>query len=434
MKRSIAGLGMRLLRNGTVDAGQFFKLLMPVDRLLSRRLSSAGRYLRRSQMKFLAEALDCRNLRAWTSVFFPAELLHAFGILPLSLEILSGILSTVGLSREFLDASQGAGMPPSMCSFHRLLIGLTRSGYFAPPKFVAASSLLCDGNLKSFSEVARECGVEFFYLDVPCREDDHSITYLREQLEYIARRFASLCGKEFSPEACRMTVRKADRGIQLLHRLWKKRMSSGDTLFRGHEMANFCFPSHYLLGSDRLIDTAGGILRKMSIDRDHHKYYPSSKLSAGARRLMWMHIVPQYDTGIWDLLDNGVTAKIVCEEYAAPYYEGYDPDDPFGSIARRLIRHPSNGALDRRLENALRIAADFRVDGVVHYSSWGCHQAAGNVPMLEREFERKGYPFLNLNGDAVDAGNTTFEQHRTRIEAFLEKGAELGRLSFQSVP
>ncbi len=411
---------MKFVRKGTLDPAKMLKIMSPVDRVLSRNLSKTGRYIRRNQLKYIAEALKAENLRAWTSVLFPAEILHPFGVLPLSLEILSGIFSTVGLSREFLNISQSFGAPQTICSFHRLLVGLAKSRYFAPPKFVAATSLLCDGNLKSFAEAARESGSEFVYLDIPFEETAHSVKYLKEQLEAAARKFAEGTGQRYSLDAVKHSVTLADKGLKLLSDIWSKRISEQNNLFRGYEMANFCFPSHYLLGSPLLIDLSNRVLKGLADKTDRNKKYKTRALSKKAKRLMWMHIVPQYDTRMWDLLDDGVNAKIVCEEYTAPYCFGYDVNDPFGSIARRLIRHPSNGPLSRRVEHSLSVAKDFNVDGVVHYSSWGCHQATGNVSIIEKEFEKWGFKFLNLNGDAVDANNTTFEQHRTRIEAFLE--------------
>jgi hypothetical protein len=79
--------------------------------------------------------------------------------------------------------------------------------------------------------------------------------------------------------------------------------------------------------------------------RDIHGCYKRPSLAKGCKRLMWMHIPPQYDTPLWDLIDNGETSRIVCEEYTTPYFDGYDVADPLGSVAARLILHPSNGPL-----------------------------------------------------------------------------------------
>ncbi len=414
-------MNMAAISRGIIKPHDAVKLFRRLEFILSRKLSKGGRELRKSQVDFICEALDPKNSRAWTSVFFPTEILYPFGIIPLSLEILSGMFSTVGLSEQFLDKAGSIGIPNTMCSFHRMLVGLAHSKHFALPELVGATSLFCDGNLKTFSETAKAGGVPFLFLDVPYEYNEGAVAYLKKQLEDAANQVAEIKKVKYSIEPIKEAVAKADEGLKRLKKVYELRKAKPQNLFRGHEMANFCFPSCYLLGSDKLIDVGDKLVRALERGGDRHKYYKRATPDAGAKRIMWMHIVPQYDTELWDLIDDGVRARVVCEEYTTPYFEGYDVSDPFGSIAKRLILHPSNGDISRRIENSIKIARDFKVDGVVHYSSWGCHQAGGNIQQIERAFEREGISFLNLNGDAVDKKNTTFGQHKTRIEAFLEK-------------
>ena len=420
LKENIAGINFKAIKKGIIKPKDTVKLFGKLEFVISRKLSKAGRFLRKNQLSHIADALNPERKRVWTSVLFPAELVYPFGAMPLPLEILSGLFATVGLSQEFLDVAGGASVPNTMCSFHRLLFGLARSGYFAAPDAVAATSLFCDGNLKSFNDAALANKSPFMFLDIPFEENEASVRYLKDQLSELVGKFSEMFGGEHMEENLRRSVVLANEGMKRLKRIYSLRKVSSPNIFRGHEMINFCFPSHYLLGSDVLVKIADKMIESFESGGDRHGYYRDTKLVKGCKRLMWMHIVPQYDTPLWDLIDNGVTSKIVCEEYTAPYFDGYDVSDPLGSIARRLISHPSNGELSRRVEHAIKIAKDFNVDGVVHYSSWGCHQAAGNVSLIEREFEKNGIKFLNLNGDAVDKKNTTFGQHKTRVEAFLE--------------
>lgn len=426
LKENIAGVNFKAMKNGLLKPNDALRFFGKFDFILSRKLSNAGRFLRKSQLEFISNGVDPKNRRAWISVLFPTEILYPFGIQPLSLEVFSGIFATVGLSQEFLNRASSAGVPNTMCSFHRLLIGLSSSAYFAPPEFVAATSLFCDGNLKSFSEAASANNRPFFYLDIPYEYNDASVAYLKEQLKKLVLQIAgdSSRGGPLRPleDLIRESVILANEGLKKLKRIYELRKAVPQNIFRAYEMINFCFPSSYLLGSDILIRISDRIISALEKRCDHHKYFKHAVPNKNAKRLMWMHIVPQYDTELWDLIDNGETARVVCEEYTTPYFDcGYDLSDPLGSIAKRLITHPSNGPVERRIKNALKIAQDFNVDGVIHYSSWGCHQAAGSVSMIECVFEKNGFKFLNLNGDAVDKNNTTFGQHKTRIEAFLER-------------
>jgi benzoyl-CoA reductase/2-hydroxyglutaryl-CoA dehydratase subunit BcrC/BadD/HgdB len=175
-----------------------------------------------------------------------------------------------------------------------------------------------------------------------------------------------------------------------------------------------------MLGSDRLIEVLESRLKDLRHGREHNRWFKYPTFTEDCKRLMWLHIVPQYDTPIWKMIDDGVAARVVCDEYSSPYFEDYDATDPLGSIARRLISHPSNGPIQRRIDHVLKVAREFGVWGIIHYSSWGCHQAAGNVHMLGKVLQENGFRFININGDAVDQKNLSLEQHRTRLEAFLE--------------
>lgn len=420
-KEKIAKLFFKGVERDIVKMNLAVDLMAKFDPFFSRKMSKGGKFLRGSQVEFIRNAIDKHNKRAWISVLYPAEILHPFGIYPLSLEILSGLLSTCGLADRFLESSLSLGVPNTMCSFHRMMTGLAASKYFDGPDMVCATSLLCDGNLKSFSHAAKSCGVPFLYLDVPYELNQDSVEYLKKQLMASVEKIADITRTPFRMEKFQEVISLAQKGMDGMWKIYEKRSKADQYAFRGHEMANFCFPAHYLLGSEQLIKITDRILKTLSDPNDRHRYFPARKKGFKPKRFMWMHIVPQYETPIWELLDNGVTTRIICEEHTPPYFKKYDASDPFGSVAKRLISHPSNGDLSRRIDNALRIAKDFKVDGVVHYSSWGCHQAAGNVHIIEKAFENEGIRFLNLNGDAVDRSNTTFGQHKTRIEAFLER-------------
>jgi len=68
----------------------------------------------------------------------------------------------------------------------------------------------------------------------------------------------------------------------------------------------------------------------------------------------------------------------------------------------------------------LNLARNFGVDGVIHFSHWGCRQSAGGVSYLKKVFEEEDISFLELTGDCVDHASQGAGQLRTRTEAFLE--------------
>jgi benzoyl-CoA reductase/2-hydroxyglutaryl-CoA dehydratase subunit BcrC/BadD/HgdB len=72
---------------------------------------------------------------------------------------------------------------------------------------------------------------------------------------------------------------------------------------------------------------------------------------------------------------------------------------------------------DERLDDVVRLAREYRADGVIHYNLQFCHTYANEAVKMEKRLEKEGVPLLRIETDYSDedAG-----QLKTRIEAFLE--------------
>ena len=420
MKQFIAKQLFSLFKKNALSLQTILDVMGIVEYQLSKQMSPAGRSLRSIQVKALKSAVNGGDKTVWTSILFPAEILYPFGLQPLTLEVFGAVLSIVGLSSHYLNIADSRSIPQTMCTFHRLMLGLSLDRFLKMPRMVGATSSMCDGNIKSFALSAKDQNVPFLFLDIPHEKNLHSVKYLKDQLMEVAEHLSSFTGVKVSEAEWKEQAKLVSRQITLKNDFLNNYAKQCVNLFRGYEIANFAFTFYYLLG--------GPLLEKLLIKMGHdvvscthpHKKYKALKLNSTAKRLMWLHIVPQYPTPIWDLTDNGVYAKIVCDEYSATALDPYDGDDFFGSVAERLINHPSNGRLEKRISHIISTAKKFNVDGIIHYSSWGCHQASGNVSLIEKTLEDEGFPVLSLSGDATDVRNASVEQHRTRLEAFLE--------------
>lgn len=420
MKQFVAKQLFSLFKKNALSLDAIMDVMGVVEYSQTRQMSPAGKCLRKTQVRALKEAVDDADNTVWTSVQFPAEILYPFGLQPLTLEVFGAALSTVGLSSHYLNVADSRSIPQTMCTFHRLMLGMSGDRLLKVPRMVGATSTMCDGNMKSFALSAKDQNVPFLFLDIPQEKTPHSVKYLKDQLMTVADQLSASTGVSVSDAQWKAQARLISRQILLKNSLLNNYSIRCANLFRGYEIANFAFSFYYLLG--------GGLLEPLLTEMDQnvincklpHKKYKTLKVGKDTKRLMWLHIVPQYPTPIWDLVDDGVRAKIVCDEYSATVLEPYDEADFFGSVARRLIDHPSNGKLERRIAHITSTAKKFNVDGIIHYSSWGCHQAAGNASLVEKNLEAEGFHVLSLSGDATDVRNASVEQHRTRLEAFLE--------------
>lgn len=72
---------------------------------------------------------------------------------------------------------------------------------------------------------------------------------------------------------------------------------------------------------------------------------------------------------------------------------------------------------EERLDDIVRLAREYKVDGVIHYNLQFCQTYATEAVRVEKRLEKEGIPLLRIETDYADedAG-----QLKSRVEAFLE--------------
>jgi len=72
---------------------------------------------------------------------------------------------------------------------------------------------------------------------------------------------------------------------------------------------------------------------------------------------------------------------------------------------------------DERLDDIVRLAREYQVDGVVHYNLQFCHTYANEAVKVEKLLAKEGIPLLRIETDYSDED---VGQLRARVDAFLE--------------
>jgi benzoyl-CoA reductase/2-hydroxyglutaryl-CoA dehydratase subunit BcrC/BadD/HgdB len=71
---------------------------------------------------------------------------------------------------------------------------------------------------------------------------------------------------------------------------------------------------------------------------------------------------------------------------------------------------------DERLDDVVRLAKEYQVNGVIHYNLMFCHTYANEAVNMEKRLKQENIPLLRVETDYGDDSG----QLKTRIEAFLE--------------
>lgn len=367
-------------------------------------------------LSHLKEAYRGRPNPVWSSALFPTELFYALSIPHFSLEISAALTATIGLQEKFLRAAESHWWGRDNCSFHRCAMGGIFLDYFPRPRALCASSHLCDGGVLLFNNLAARYNLPVLTLDTPLRHDQNSLAYVVRQLKSIIASLEECSGKKMQQESLEETVACAEaarRGLEEVNNLRTHPLSPLDM----RHSLSFLYLYFNGMGSPAAPEIFHTLAREI-------KEKINEALASGTKppryRLLWLHLPPLFrgNNMLAYLEEKG--ARVVFEEFSHVYYEPMEPHQPLKSIARRILSHFAYGPIERRLQAIKTMAERCRVDGVIHFSHWGCRQNCGSTRLIRDYLRREGIPLLLLDGDCIDSRNEAHGQLRTRIDGFLE--------------
>ena len=138
-------------------------------------------------------------------------------------------------------------------------------------------------------------------------------------------------------------------------------------------------------------------------------------------RLVWLHLPPFYSSRLMDFIELTCNAPVVFEEVNFVGWRELDPEDPYRSLARKLL---TVGFLDPefRATQLRKYAPDAKITGFLLYNHMfgRCSMADSCfTKRLRNELQAVGIPLLVLDGDCldetIDPCSTT-----TKVRAFVE--------------
>ena len=137
------------------------------------------------------------------------------GIKPGFVEGFSGFLNGAHCERFFIDYIENAGMPKTLCSYHKALLELAFSKVLPKPKFVMYTTMACDANSITFRELADFWKIPRFIVDIPKSIDEDSIKYVEEQLKQAVSFIEEQANKKFDYDKLKEVIRRENRSRRL---------------------------------------------------------------------------------------------------------------------------------------------------------------------------------------------------------------------------
>ncbi len=394
-----------------LEAAYGWVSLGALDKLPSYK-SAEKRYnaeIARTITHALMHPQDC----AIVNIFMPCEILRAMDITPMYPEGISAYVANTACANTFAEAAEARNVPESLCSYHKVMIGMAESGVLPAPALITNTTLTCDANQVSFRRLAQRYDVPHYVIDVPHRISEESVRYVADQLIEMTALIEEVTGKHLDSNKLSAILERSAKTITTLKQYQKLRAHvTIPTTSTGELLAMMA--THFGLGSKAALRYAEDLL---SIAKRAQPATTSQK-----PRIFWMHTLPNWQMSMRAIFDGqDASCELVGTDLMLDYPEEADPSRPFETLARRIVYTCFNGPGKRRVESALNYALELNIDGAIIFCHWGCKQTLGISQLAKHAFEDHNIPVLILDGDGCDPRNVADGQMITRVNAFLEQ-------------
>lgn len=258
--------------------------------------------------------------------------------------------------------------------------------------------------------------IEMFFLDLPKDSSGLRLKSFKFAVQSLIRAFEKAFNVKITGEKLNEAIVLCNVTRKLLLELNELRkrdnpVCSGEQFFN---IVKWCQRNDKHMVNEKLAEFSGSL---KSVGQDNESARKINK----SRIMITGSVIGSSD--IISLVEN-LDVNVVCEDlcvgsqyFSCPVDE--NSADPVDAIVQRYISIPTARMVDTeaRWGNLLKMAKDFRVDGVIYFALKFDDIYLFEYPYIREKFQKAGYPLL-----FVEAENflTTSGQIETRVGAFVE--------------
>ena len=332
-----------------------------------------------------------------------------------------GIVTGLCGGSQFWVPDGEAVLPKSTCPLIKASVG-ARLGKTCPFFRIAdmyVGETTCDGKKKAWEILGKD--VPMYVMDMPQMKRAKDVTKWMEEVEDFAAVVEKTTGKTITPEKMAESIHIINEKRKALARVYETRKAdvipiSGKDALLMMQIAFFDDPERCAQMANRLADELEQRVK------DGVSVFP-----AGTKRILVTGTpmaIPNWK--LHHIIETSGGA-VVCEETCTGtrYFEnlvdetGTTLEEQYRAIAERYmgIHCACFTPNTERVDDILRLAKEYKVDGVIDVNLKFCCLYDTEGYVVEKALKDAGIPVLGIETDYTDADA---EQLRTRIEAFIE--------------
>lgn len=361
---------------------------------------------------------------AWSGTLFPSELCYLFDIVPLALPVLAAI-DQKNAQENLLTASREEGVDRATCTILSSVLG--RLERTPAPDFIFHTSGSCDyyrqHMLRVIDRAHRQFGIDterqVCTIDLPTFTFDNQtgIDFLAAQLRQAVSRIEETLGVRHDPDKLREIIENTNQARRY-HVLTEALRAQNPALAHGSELLKRAVLYSSGWGSREFVEITKSYYEELA-ERARHLVPGKSPLFSleEKHRILWLYLWDYSDSSIFEALEGELDCAIVAEELNYIHWPPMDQEQPFESLARRIVQ-PINH-INSRMSYIKEMAETYRADGIILFAHFFGHCPLASES-IQHQLRRSEYPTLFLDGDCLDDTRRS-SSTLTKVQAFVEQ-------------
>lgn len=356
----------------------------------------------------------------------PPELLFGMGLSTWFTEFLGFLLPMFApeIAQQYIDAGEGHGVPPDICSLPRHIMGIAHEGHLPPPAAVVTSNSPCDGGMASYTVIGRELNRPVFRLDVPYhfsgkRAEDYFIGEIREMIAWLEQNTPGRLDWDHLKEVLeeRNRMQEAEASMWDMLKLRPAPMAA-EPVFMNHLWGYVIRPGmpHSTGIMERIRDLAAENVAQKRGALEKEKY----------RMLLWGPF-PACLTEMWTWAEKTYGIALIMDSLSFNRLEPVDTsseDSILRGLSRIMMAGPmarhSRGPAENFFDDLFFAVENFDIDMVWLAGHVGCKNSRALLGMLRERCREKKIPLLNLEYDLSDSRIVSGQEVRAQVTHFME--------------
>lgn len=359
---------------------------------------------------------------------FIPEIFHAMDMVPVCAEV----LTTMALSLEegiyeYLDLAVERGLPDSMCSTQRGVIGLFEAGLIDKPDLIINGALgSCDPNSKAYEYMSEKFQIPSLSIDIPFYHDERALDYYTKGFKNVVKGLEEISGKKLDPDRLREVVDYTNQASELFFEINELKKNVPNPV-PGYYNLQHTGIKFMMVGTPEAVEF---YQRALDVSRERlekeRQVLPEERI-----RVFFMYTGFFFDHSIFAWLEEKMGATYLMDVLSCFDFNPIIDTTSVESMLRGLAEEMFNLPMTRQLKGAwdmpsnwlydvLYYAKTYRADCCIFSGHLACKQAWGAYRLVADEVRKQlGIPSLRLEGDGWDSRITPMSSIKEQLEEFF---------------